>query len=62
VEYLKISNGGQLSPCVELFIELLLHGDPEANRTMSPWFSGRRGCNGSSGPEFLPAEISGEGK
>ena len=56
-------DGGQLSPCVELFIELLLQGDSgvkssDVGVVLRPEEAATRPRGGSSSP----TEISGEGK
>jgi hypothetical protein len=56
-------DGGQLSPCVKLFIELLLQGDSEVkSNDVALVLQPEEPATGPRGWSSSPTEISGEDK
>jgi hypothetical protein len=56
-------DGTQLSPCVELFIELLLHGNSGVKSSdVAVVLRPEEAAMGPQGWSSSPTEISGEGK
>ena len=57
------SDGGQLSPCVKLFIELLLQGESGVkSNDIAVVLRPEEAATGPRGWSSSPTEISGEGK
>ena len=57
------SDGGQLSPCVKLFIELLLQGESGGKSTdVAVVLRPEETATGTRGGSSSPTEISGDGE